>query len=302
MPRLNATPRLRSGLVGVVLTLLFATSAYAAAPAEPERLTTVTGLESLPGEVAGVVGSGDQLRLQLRVDGQSRTLEIGSEYRDGWVLKALTGAMATMTKGSQTRFVGLNPTGAVDAKAAPAERSQVTVLGVLTAEQQAILQDEIDSGRWDGRPAWGLTQDETNRLLVYDERQGRVYTDWYAKNFVPGVLAVNVVGRPTPAQIHGSDYEDYQRLVAARNAYRVAHYAEEMAMVTGPSSLYVPAGTRVKDLMLATGTSPAGVWIYSVPDETGGRTLTRSDSPVYDPSQNQIGNAMALANLGTAKK
>ncbi|MDB5440883.1 MAG: hypothetical protein JWM33_3310 [Caulobacteraceae bacterium] len=300
-------PNARRSFFGALLigALLMGGSvaAYAAAPVEPERLTTVTGLESLPREVAGVVGSGNQLRLQLRIDGQPRTLSVGDEYRDGWVLKGLTDTLATLNKGAQVRMVGLNPTGSTATDAASASKSLVTVLGLLTTEQQATLQAEIDSGRWDGRPAWGMTQDESNRLLVYDDQNSDALTAWYAKNWVAGVAALDISTRPTAAEIFGSDLEDRQKLQAARNAYREAHYAEEMAMpLTGPSSLYIPAGTKVNDAMVAAGASPAGVWTYSVADDKGGRTLTRIDSPVYDSSLNQAGAAMAMANRGTPQK
>lgn len=277
-----------------------ALTAPAFAADEPERLTTVTGLESLPGEVAGVVGSGSQLRLQLRIGGQPRTLNIGDEYKDGWVLKALTDSIATLNKGPQTRLVGLNPSGSSGGPVA-AEKSQVSVLGLLTPQQMAVLQREIDSGRWDGRPAWGLDQDQTNRLIAYDDQRDGAYTAWYAKNWVAGVAAMDISSRPTELDIMGSDYADYQKLSAARAQYRVANYQAEMAQpLSGPSSIYIPAGVRITEAMTSAGVSPAGVWTYGVADATGGRILSRADTPVYAGSV--ATSSMALTNLGVPKQ
>lgn len=52
--------------MGIALLLVTGANAPVFAAAEPDRLTTVTGLEAHRGEVAGVVGSGKQLRLQLK--------------------------------------------------------------------------------------------------------------------------------------------------------------------------------------------------------------------------------------------
>ena len=72
------------------------------------------GADALPGVVVGVLGSGDQLALQIKADDAGRrVLRIGDSFREGWVLSALTASTATLTKDGQSRTVGLNPTGAV---------------------------------------------------------------------------------------------------------------------------------------------------------------------------------------------
>ncbi|MDB5440324.1 MAG: hypothetical protein JWM33_2751 [Caulobacteraceae bacterium] len=122
--------RLLGGALTGAIVLGGAALAYAAQPGAPELL---------PGETIGVVGSGDHLGLQVRGEQGVRTLSPGDDYRDGWTLKAVTPTAATLTRGEETRLVGLNLTGAVGRTAQSLAPSEVNVVG-------GTLQAAIDAG------------------------------------------------------------------------------------------------------------------------------------------------------------
>lgn len=85
--------------------------------------------DTLPGDVVGVVGSGDHLSLQIMIDQKVKTLGPDQEYRDGWILKKVTPEAATLSNGTETRVIGLNPDGRLVKPLATAP-SEVTVFGL----------------------------------------------------------------------------------------------------------------------------------------------------------------------------
>lgn len=277
-------------------------AAYAAAVPERQNIRpeASAGLENLPREVVGVLGSGDQLRLRLRSeDGAARTLSVGDEYKAGWILKALSSTVATLGQGNQLRQIGLNPDGDLAQAGGSSEKSSIAVLGVLTPDQMTALQSEIASGRWDGRPTWGMTQDETNRLIAYDLQRDQAYLDWYKKNFIPGKPAGQVPGRPTEADIYGSDNDDYQKLAQQRNAYRSANFQAEVGSGwSGPTTVYVPVDQIPIQAANAAGANPNGLWAISAADDTGGRTMTLVPTSTYQGGTALTG-AIPAANRGT---
>ncbi|MDB5437980.1 MAG: hypothetical protein JWM33_407 [Caulobacteraceae bacterium] len=149
------------GLAGLLCA--GALAAYAAEPSAPERLAA---------QAAGVVGSGDQLALQLKDNNQERTIRPGDVYADGWKLDALTPTSATLVKDGERREVGLNPTGALASKAPAAPPSQVTLAG----EDARLLAAAIARNFWDGQKLQpGLTLQETQRYWTLYERFSETY-------------------------------------------------------------------------------------------------------------------------------
>ncbi|MDB5438097.1 MAG: hypothetical protein JWM33_524, partial [Caulobacteraceae bacterium] len=67
------------------------------------------GPVALPAEVIGVVGSGDKLSLRIKAGDETRLLNIGDTYADGWALTGLSNTTATLTRNGQNQTVGLNP-------------------------------------------------------------------------------------------------------------------------------------------------------------------------------------------------
>lgn len=127
-------------------------------------------LDQLPQELVGVIGSGDQLSLEVRSssDPAPRIINIGGEYKAGWKLTALTQSQATLIKNGEVRQVGLNLNGAVLSEPMPVAASEVEVL--QSAGDLAVLQRMKDDGIWDGAPKPGLNLQETQRLLIYSHR------------------------------------------------------------------------------------------------------------------------------------
>ncbi|MDB5438139.1 MAG: hypothetical protein JWM33_566 [Caulobacteraceae bacterium] len=139
------------------------------------------GPATLPGEVIGVVGSGDKLSLRIKAGKEARTLSVGDLYLDGWKLTALTDSTATLARNNEIQTVGLNPTGAVAKAKADGPASSVKTLAGLDlakrgaearAQQPAfsqLIKDQL--GPWDGKTArMGLSLAETQRYVDYQKR------------------------------------------------------------------------------------------------------------------------------------
>ncbi|MDB5440520.1 MAG: hypothetical protein JWM33_2947 [Caulobacteraceae bacterium] len=246
----------------------------------PARAAAPAGtLETLARDVVGVIGSGDQLSLRIKpADGPARTLKVGDLYQEGWVLKALSPTMATMTKDGQLHLVGLNPTGELAGASADAPGSLVLVQGAggLTGQQVLAIQGEIAAGRWNGQPAWGMDQARTARLIAYDVQRDSILAAWYAQNWQVGKMAMSIPNRPTEPEIFGVNNEDYQALNQARVAYRNANVQAEMTQpLTGPSEVTVLAGQIPIQVLTAAGGDPRGTWALSPSNADGSRTLSR---------------------------
>lgn len=208
-------PMLFAGLAAILL------AAKAAAASDP-------GPASLPGEVIGVVGSGDQLSLRIKGGEAPRTLEIGEVYQDGWTLSALTATKATLTKDGQSQTVGLNPTGVIERAKPDDPPTTVKTIGgdkplptidELKARQPAFDQLVLEQlGPWDGKtPRMGLTLAETQRYVAYQARGAQA---------PPGAEPPAPYGFLKAAQIRSldTDADDYlalnQKLLDALNVER----------------------------------------------------------------------------------
>ncbi|MDB5439177.1 MAG: hypothetical protein JWM33_1604 [Caulobacteraceae bacterium] len=189
-----------------------------------------SGLDGLPSQVAGVLGSGDQLSLQLRAtpDAPARIIHLGGDAIDGWVLTGLTNTVATLSKDGLIRVIGLNPTGAL-ALARPVVPPTVVrvTLDGLTPEIAGILalRDEEVTARmtpawrkaWNATsPARGLTAEEGRRLSLYQSRYSLMYDALVAAavaNMRSGQRPGESVGTITrtdqeSALLFGQDYID----------------------------------------------------------------------------------------------
>lgn len=239
----------------------------------PSRLalgTVLLGAILLGGGLTAYATTPSQARAEL-----SQSLRATVENRDGGAGYAPGGAAAGPARVATVRM--------------PQEPSVPAL--------PAGLLNEIASGRWDGRPAWGLNQDQTERLIAYDLKRDRALTDFYANNFIPGQQGSQIPGRPSEAEILGPDTDDYRRLAASREAYRAANYQAEMATpFGGPSSIHVRADEIPIQAITAAGADPRGVWVLGPADDDGGRTMTRNDSAVY--ASGALTSAMAIANWG----
>lgn len=193
------------------------------------------GPASLPGEVVGVIGSGDKLSLKIKAGEETRVLNIGDVYQDGWALTSLTGATATLARDGQTRLIGLNPSGAVAAASSDvpaavvdvlqeAGRAEVCALGAKAKADfpafQQLVSDQL--GPWDGKtPRMGLSLEETRRFVAYQARGGlrqAASGDGSLSQIPDGFLAVSQI------EALGADTADYlalnQKLIDALNASR----------------------------------------------------------------------------------
>ncbi|MDB5439931.1 MAG: hypothetical protein JWM33_2358 [Caulobacteraceae bacterium] len=234
----------------------------------------------LPSEVKGVVGSGDQLSLQLHGDaGTERTIRVGEEYRDGWMLQALSPTKATLAKDGATREVGLNPQGAVASAGPAGPPSTVTMTGVPDDETVRAM---VAAMGWPpqilaGPLMRGLTDVETRRYTVYElltqrEMQRRVDA---ARAGGPPVTA-GLSKEDIVAILGQTAYEDSRRLadtiIAATQAAVLADLAARP--VTGATSYYVPAGGNESQIAAAQGIDRRGIWESGPADAQGGRTYT----------------------------
>ncbi|MDB5440881.1 MAG: hypothetical protein JWM33_3308 [Caulobacteraceae bacterium] len=282
-------PGFTRGLLGGALVMLLlgggTLAAYAAAPAAPSTAQALPAdLDRLSKEAAGVVGSGDRLSLQIKpVDGQaSRTIKVGEEYSNGWKLDAVTPTLATLSKGGETRQVGLNPTGAVARPIAFVPLSSVEV--ALTPSEEAELAGLIATGHWDGKILPGLSMAESQRHVLFDGRMQAL-----GRGSISGPLAA-VVGAPRAEGIYypselvlrevfGDAAIDH--MAAENDRIREARLASQKAdiaarPITGPSSYYVPAGAVRAQVRAEAGIDARGVWVEGPRDANGGVTYRRA--------------------------
>ncbi|MDB5438776.1 MAG: hypothetical protein JWM33_1203, partial [Caulobacteraceae bacterium] len=206
-------------LTRIVLVTALATVAFswrASAANDP-------GPTSLPGEVVGVIGSGDRLSLRIKAGQEVRTLNIGDVFEDGWALTGLTDATATLSRNGQSQTVGLNPSGRLDLPKTDEPASSVRTIGSMTKEEllarQVVFNQlvGVQLGPWDGKtPRMGLTLAETQRYVAYQAR-GAIKQD----SGPPGKNGFLSMGQVDGL---GEDKADYlalnQKLLDAMNAER----------------------------------------------------------------------------------
>ncbi|MDB5441255.1 MAG: hypothetical protein JWM33_3682 [Caulobacteraceae bacterium] len=230
--------------------------------------------DDLPGQVAGVIGSGPSLSLKFRpVAGEpTRVLSLGDVYADGWVLTGLTPSVATLTKAGMSRSVGLNPSGALAAAPSDARPSEVKV--IFSAAELAYFDALIAGGHWNGQAEPGRTLDETRRGLLYHNR----------------LAEARARGITDAKEILGPDYADWISLGAAgwvaerqyaldRGDINTVRRFDGLPPV-GPDKILVPAGTSPDAAFRAAGLVSQAGYAEQGPegslDADGNRTFTRS--------------------------
>lgn len=211
--------------------------------------------DDLAKDVAGVVGSGDQLQLKLKAGEATRILEVGGEYAEGWRLMSLTPSEVILVKDGTIQKIGLNPTGAIaQAKGDEPPTTVKTVggNGQVTVEQIAARQPAFNKllaeqlGPWDGKtPRMGLTLAETQRYVEYQTR-GAIYPDRFSQAPGPGPKGAN--GFLSVTQVIeglGSGADDYlalnQKMLDSLNAERgYTPYLGEPRTLNPPPENAVP--------------------------------------------------------------
>ncbi|MDB5438343.1 MAG: hypothetical protein JWM33_770 [Caulobacteraceae bacterium] len=251
-----------------------------------------SGPDALPAQVAGVIGSGDQLSLQLRATegAPARIVHPGEEAIDGWTLSGLTNTVATLSKGDQSRTIGLNPTGAVAVARpfAPPSTVRVTIDG-LTPEMAAILalsdEELLAQSRPGVRQAYqsmtggrGLTAEEARRLDLYQTRfslLGPLLRDAAQAKARAGqqrgeTSSSIISNDPDSALLFGQDYidlvgrqrqYDYQQ---AQQQYQ-ASVSDGVRMVWVPNAPDSPAHMPYPGGMVVAGNTPQGVLYVAQP-------------------------------------
>ncbi|MDB5439942.1 MAG: hypothetical protein JWM33_2369 [Caulobacteraceae bacterium] len=270
--------RTGSALLALILAggglAAFAAQPSASVPAapDPSPVTLPSTLAQLPSEVRGVVGSGDQLSLQLKTGaGLDHTLKVGEVYGDGWTLTGLTPVEATLAKDGATRQVGLNPTGALAGNAPVAPPSTVSMIGVPDADAVDRILKAAGTPVRAGYASPGLTEAETLRSRAYSALMLQVIDRERATGGPGGMTMENL-----KAVIGQAAYDDMtaltQRSLGASQAVAVADLAARP--VSGPTSYYVPAGANEAQIVAAQGVDRRGVWEPGQLDAAGGRTFT----------------------------
>lgn len=163
---------MRSGLLFPILAFAVLSPVLAKAADGPAFAN------SLPSQVVGVVGSGDQIGLLLRSGSAVRTLKLGDVVQDGWVLTHLNPSSAILSLNGQQVEIGLNPQGEITNTSADLQATQITVVGSAEAE---ILRRLLDTGKWDGKAMPGLDLQETQRSLIYSDRLNQATAGWVAQ-------------------------------------------------------------------------------------------------------------------------
>ncbi|MDB5437981.1 MAG: hypothetical protein JWM33_408 [Caulobacteraceae bacterium] len=233
------------GLAGLMSAA--ALTAYAAAPSGPD---------ALPGEVVGVIGSGDQLSLKVAQDQKIRTVKLGAEYRDGWTLDALTTSTASLSKEGQRREIGLNPTGALASAAPGRDPSKVEIAGDTIeahwAAETAIMNEYKLAVEASGGSNSSFDAEQMARLLGPARLQAFYDND-------------NRLGELMQAKARAD--------AVARGDFNTVRAYDHLAVV-GPDSFVVPAGMSHDQAAKALGlTSSIG---YSI------------DFATNDPAQAEV--------------
>ncbi|MDB5438344.1 MAG: hypothetical protein JWM33_771, partial [Caulobacteraceae bacterium] len=237
--------------------ILFAGLLLAAAAPAP------SGPDALPAQVAGVIGSGDQLSLQLRASdtAPARMVRLGDEAIDGWTLTGLTNTVATLSKDGQSRTIGLNPTGALSQRqpVGPPSTVHVTVEG-LTPEMAAVLalsDEEVLAqapasflqAYQTATAGHGLTAEELRRAQLYSMRfnlmSAAISQASQARVQAARAQGINSGGAIGPQQIGALLFgQDYIDLVGKQQQFDyqqdLQHY--QAAVADGLGMVWVPTG------------------------------------------------------------
>lgn len=235
---LDLPSRSRRVLAGCGLCLVISSAAlmaYAAQPSAPEALSA---------EAAGVIGSGDQLSLKLSGPA-GRTLSLGQEYRDGWVLQALTPDTAVLARNGEMRRVGLNPSGETADNRALANDSQVAVLAASTGRGAGQAPPGATKVATAAKPP--VVQDAA-RIAATGQRVEAAISEAMRNARARGVDAVNLSDLRT-----GIGKDDFDAYIAARSPDQAR--ADALALndsnsvkamdgqvIDGPATIYVAAG------------------------------------------------------------
>ncbi|MDB5440415.1 MAG: hypothetical protein JWM33_2842 [Caulobacteraceae bacterium] len=233
-----------------------------------------SGPDALPSEVAGVVGSGDQLALQLRqtADTPPRLVHLGDDAIDGWTLSGLTATAATLSKDGQTRTIGLNPSGALASKAPTVAPTLVTMAG----EDARLLAQAIARGVWDGEKLQpGLTLEETQRFYVLNERFSETWkafqTDLNARAEKAGIKLMGAIMRNDLLSALGPQYApEYAALINKMDDERDRQYATAFETY-GPVTLRVGSEAERQAAQAPYGTA---AWTRSAPAADGSFQMT----------------------------
>ncbi|MDB5439499.1 MAG: hypothetical protein JWM33_1926 [Caulobacteraceae bacterium] len=206
---------------GATAPTRLAAATVAAAPAA--RPPTPTGPDALPAQVTGVIGSGNQLSLQLKPVGNAdaRTLKPGDTFEDGWVLTALTPSAATLSKGGASRTVGLNPTGTLAGPAAPGGAT-VTVVSNLQNQVATALQS-AQAATASANAAYNAAPPEARTALedaVNAARRGMIDAQNYSLSAQNYTLCVGGgLGNCTPPTLAATPAPPRLGLAEAQTAY-----------------------------------------------------------------------------------
>ncbi|MDB5438978.1 MAG: hypothetical protein JWM33_1405 [Caulobacteraceae bacterium] len=256
----------------------FVTMAVAISAACAVQAAELAGPERLAAEAAGVVGSGEQLSLKLKAQGEERTLKLGEGYADGWTLQALTPTKATLVKDGVAREVGLNPTGQVATAGLAVTPTTVTVAGlpdeatIKAYVDVALARDPLAVEK--ARSGQALTVEEAKRTIAYRGMIGDELT-----------RRMQGAGSARSVSISAADQRALMGDVAFSDFWGMADKAQTFDRdqtlasltarpVTGPTSYYVPAGASQAEVIASQGIDNRGAWATGAVDGLGGRTYT----------------------------
>lgn len=233
-----------------------------------------SGPDALPSQVAGVVGSGEELVLQLRQTGDTppRLVHLGEDAIDGWTLSGLTATAATLGKDGQTRTIGLNPSGALASKAPSVPLTLVTMAG----EDARLLAQAIARGVWDGQKLQpGLTLEETQRYWVLNERFSETWrafqTNLNARAEKAGITLMGAIMRNDLLSALGPQYApEYAALINKIDDERDRQYSATFETY-GPVTLRVGSEAERQAAQAPYGTA---AWTRSAPAADGSFQIT----------------------------
>lgn len=192
----------RAGKVGLVLSLGLVSAGLAA----PDPLATISH------DASGVFFSADGPRLLLSEDEygvqSTRTLGVGDEYRDGWIVRSLDANAITLAKDTQTRRIVMLGARAPVAAPAPIPAAPATVTaafgvsnsGLNAAGKQAAIEDAINKGDPARVKALGGTSGEVAQATF--QQMGRTAQELVKPGTRVGAdgNARRVINQPGPAR------------------------------------------------------------------------------------------------------